>query len=172
MNFRTYHRIHRVPSTILFVCLVTFLVVLNVSTVTDFLREQNKVLPMVTLAVTALGPLLFVIWFSTCYADVRQGTLRVSWFFRKQRINLRKLVQAEVLGTGRGGKSLVMRLEAEDGTQLWLPMMTWRDEDLLMARVLRAAVDCKIKVDGDPMLVRRFARVLDSYKSWDRQLAA
>jgi hypothetical protein len=172
MNFRTYHRIHRVPSTILFVCLITFSAVLSIGQVAEFLRDQSKLLPMIVLAGTAIGPVLFVFWYLTCYAAVRRSTLRVKWFWRTQTINLRRLEQAEVLATGRGERSLVMRLEESDGTQLWLPLTTWRDEDLLMARVLRATVDCRVRIEGDPMLVRRFARVLDTYKSWDRQLAA
>lgn len=153
-------------------CFVALFLVLSVSQVSDFLREQNKYLPMVTLAVSAVGPLLFIIWYATCYADVRRSTLKVQWFWRAQYINLRKLEQCEVLAAGRGTGALVMRLEESDGTQLWLPLLTWRDEDLLMARVLRATVDCRVKIEGDPMLVRRFSRVLASYKSHDRQLAA
>jgi hypothetical protein len=41
-----------------------------------------------------------------------------------------------------------------------------------MARLLRATVERKVRIEGDPMLVRRFSGLLNSYKSWELQQAA
>ena len=55
---------------------------------------------------------------------------------------------------------------------VFLPLNSWRDEDLLMARLLRATVDCRVRIEGEPHLVQRFSGLLDTYKSWDRQQVA
>ena len=170
MNIRTRYRIHTTPFLIMVVCVATIISVLAFPSVPAFLREQASLLPLATLLVASLGPVLFLTWYLSCYADVRRAKLTVRWFWRVQRVDLRRLEYAEVLPAGRG--KLVMLLEDSRGAQTWLPLAAWRDEDLLMARVLRATVDCRIKIDGDPFVVKRFAGVLDSYKSWDRQLAA
>jgi hypothetical protein len=70
------------------------------------------------------------------------------------------------------GSTLILRLEDEAGRDLYLPLGAWRDEDLLMARVLRATVDRRVRIEGDPHLVKRFSGVLETYKSWNRQQAA
>lgn len=170
MNIRTRYRIHTTPFVIVLVCAVTVIAVITMNQVSSFLREQLELLPTITIIIASLGPVLFLCWYLSSYADVRRARLTVRWFWRVQRLDLRRLVHAEVLPAGRG--KLVMLLEDQRGAQVWLPLSAWRDEDLLMARVLRATVDCKVRIDGDPFVVKRFAGVLDSYKSWDRKLAA
>ncbi|MCW2949146.1 MAG: hypothetical protein JWN41_159 [Thermoleophilia bacterium] len=177
MNHLSRPRIPTTPMTIVVLSTVLLLAVLVVHRLSNFLAQQFSALPMITACVAGLGPLAFVVWYLLSYAHVHQGKLRVRSIMTKQMIDLRKLVGAEVYNRGRGNGNrgkfhLMLHLEDDDGRQLWLPLNTWRDEDLLMARVLRATVDCKVRIEGDPLLVRRLSGLLQTYKSWDRQLAA
>lgn len=170
MHIRTRYRIHTTPFVIVLVCALTLIAVVTMHRVSSFLSEQMDMLPLITMVIASLGPVLFLTWYLTCFAEVRRTQLTVRWFWRVQRADLRRLEHVEVLPAGR--KKLVMLLEDARGAQVWLPLSAWSDEDLLMARVLRATVDCRLRIDGDPLIVQRFSGVLDSYKSWDRQLAA
>lgn len=173
MRIRTYHRINTGPALILTASLLTLIAVLTIKSFSDLLREQLEVLPLMVIGLTVIMPILFSAWYLSCYAESQRGILRVRWFWRVQQIDLKLLEHAEVFPVGgKKGKALALRLEDENGFQLWLPLDSWRDESLLMACVLRATVDRRVLIDGDPRIVRRFSSVLDSYKSWDRKLAA
>lgn len=177
MNFRTHLRVSPVPFLIVVGSLIALVAVLWVPKIKSVLAEQVSFLPTVVLCVSILLPVAFLAWYLLSYADVRRGTFTVRSLTRKHRVDLKRLVEAEVIGkSGNGSKrkqfELILRLEDEDGRQVYLPLNSWRDEDLLMARILRATVDRKVRIDGEPILVRRFSGLLDSYKSWDRQQAA
>jgi hypothetical protein len=177
MNHRSRYRIQTVPLTIVVFSALLFIAVVAVHRFSGFLATQLAPLPLIAACVAALGPIAFMVWYLLSYAHVRQGKLRVRSLTTRQLVDLRRLVAAEVYARGRttgtrGTHSLMLHLEDADGRQLWLPLNTWQDEDLLMARVLRATIDCKVRIDGDPMLTRRLSGLLESYKSWDRQLAA
>ncbi|MBC7462092.1 MAG: hypothetical protein H7287_12075 [Thermoleophilia bacterium] len=154
-----------------------FIAVIAVHQFAGFLAAQMSLLPLITACVAALGPVAFLVWYFMSFAHVRRGGLRVRSLTTKQVVDLRKLVSAEVYERGRSSNKhgkfrLLLHLEDSDGRQLWLPLNAWQDEDLLMARVLRATVDCKVRIEGDPVPVRRLSGLLQTYKSWDRQLAA
>ena len=177
MNHRSHYKIQTVPLTIVVFSAMLFIAVIAVHQVAGFLAAQMAMLPFITACVAALGTIAFLIWYFLSFAHVRRGELRVRSLTTKQLVDLRKLVSAEVYGRGRSSNKrgkfrLLLHLEDSDGRQLWLPLNSWQDEDLLMARVLRATVDCKVRIEGDPMLVRRLSGLLETYKSWDRQLAA
>jgi hypothetical protein len=177
MNHKSHTRIQSVPLVIVVLSAVLLIAVLTVRQVSGFLSSQMHALPLITACVAALGPVLFLSWYCLSYAHIRRGQLRVRSLMTRQLIDLRSLVAAEVHSRNRsngkrGNFALLLHLEDSEGRQLWLPLNTWQDEDLLMARVLRATVDCKVRIEGDPMLVRRLSGLIESYKSWDRQLAA
>ncbi len=162
------------PFIVVTTSIVALIAVLWVPKVKPLLASQIDMLPMLVLGVSIALPLAFLAWYSLSYAAVRRNMLTVRSITSRHRVDLRKLVMAEVSAKARSGSkrrafALILRLEDDKGRMVFLPLNTWRDEDLLMARVLRATVDRKVRIEGDPMLVRRFSGLLDSYKSWDRQ---
>lgn len=177
MHYRTHPRFSAVPAFALSLSSTIMLAILFVPSTAGFLREQLTSLPWITLGVAGFVLLSVCSWFALSFAEVRRGQLRVRSVRSRQRVDLRALKIAEVHAKSAGGSrraafQLMMRLEDTDGRELWLPLNVWRDEDLLMARVLRATVDRRVRIDGDPLVVRRFSGLLNSYKSWDRQQAA
>jgi hypothetical protein len=113
-------------------------------------------------------------WFS--YAAIRRHKFTVRTIGSKQQVQLNRLVAAEIFpkpGRQRGGRpQLVLKLEDRRGQQVYLPLGAWHAEHLLMARVLRATVDCKVRIEGEPELVRSFGGMIKAYRSWDHQQAA
>lgn len=171
MSIRLRYRIHTTPFIIVAICAVMLVAVVTMSRVAQFLGEQVSWLPLATIIVAAAGPVLFFTWYFSCYAEVRRGKLRLRWFWRKQLVSLKRLTYVEVLPRGRG-KSLVMYLEDESGAQAWLPLNSWRDEELLMASVLRATVERRVRIEGETSTVERFGGVLRDYRSYESRLAA
>jgi hypothetical protein len=180
MHFRTRYRLSSVPMPIIAICVacvIALVALLAIPAATSFLSEQLGALPWIVMGVAAIAPAVFLAWYALTFADVRGGRFRVRSLFGGQVADLRRLVAADVhakdtSSSRRNRYQLVLRLEDEDGREVWLPLNSWRDEDLLMARVLRATVERRVRIEGDPMLVRRFSGLLDTYKSWDRQQAA
>jgi hypothetical protein len=178
MHIRTRYRMSAVPMPlfgICLACLVALVAILAVDPIHALLAEQLHVLPWVVLVVAAAAPLAFCAWYLLTWAEVRNGRFRIRSLGRVNRVDLRRLASVEVYprsGSGDGGRhrhDLVLCLEDEQGAQAWLPLNVWRDENLLMARILRATVERRVKIEGDPLLVKRFGGLLDTYKSWDSQ---
>ena len=181
MHFRTRYRLSAVPLPFVVMCVacaITLVCLLAVPVVKHFLERQVGVSNEVMMGVASLAPLVFLLWYALTFAEVRRGRFRV----RSLRgggpgVNLKALAAVDVHAKARsGGKrrqhELILRLEDAAGNEAWLPLNAWRDEDLLMARVLRATVERRVRIEGEPLLVRRFSGLLDTYKSWDRQQAA
>jgi len=176
MNYRTRYRVSSVPFFVVTISLFAVLALLIRPQFGAWLNEQFPALNYVVLGVGILLPLVFSFWYFSSYAQVRRGWFTVRSMFGKQHVHLKELAFAEVYPKARShrkGKAfeLILRLEDVDGRQVWLPLNAWRDEDLLMARLLRATVECRVPIGGEPLLVKRFSGLLDSYKSWDRQQA-
>ncbi len=172
MHFRTHLRVSAVPFVLVTTSVVAFIAVMWVPKVKPWLADQISLLPTVVLAASALIAVMFAAWYLLSYAAVRRNVLTVRSITSRHKVDMRNLVAAEVFPKGRKKFALVLRLEDATGRQVFLPLNTWRDEDLLMARVLRATVDSKVRIEGEPLLVKRFSGLLDTYKSWDRQQAA
>ncbi|MCW2927867.1 MAG: hypothetical protein JWM86_1835 [Thermoleophilia bacterium] len=188
MHYRTRYKVSAVPFVLVSVCLAALVAVLWVPRVAPTLSKQIPMLPWLIIGVALALPLAFGVWYLMSYVEVRRNVLAIRSLLTVHAVDLRLLVGAEVFGKGNidagtpsgtsgesGGRKrfeLVLRLEDAEQRVLWLPLNAWRDEDLLMARVLRATVERRVRIEGDPMLVRRFSGLLDSYKSWDRQQAA
>ncbi|MCW2962659.1 MAG: hypothetical protein JWM25_1808 [Thermoleophilia bacterium] len=153
---------------------LAIIAVLAVPQVAGPLRAQSAWLPWIAVAMASIVPLTFLYWYSCSFVEVRRGHLCLRSIRSRQIVDLRTLVSAEVYARGRGAskgkpQQLSLWMEDEAGRELHLPLNSWQDEQLLMARVLRATVDRKVRIDGEPALVERFAGLLESYKSWDRQ---
>ena len=181
MVFRTRYRLASIPLPMVALCVLSVIGLVAMLVVPDvkrFLADQLRALPLVAMGLAALAPLAFAAWYTFSFAEVRHSRFRVCALFgRGSGVDLRRLVAADVHAKGRGtGKrqrhELILRLEDEFGREVWVPLNSWRDEDLLMARLLRATVERKVRIEGDPNLVKRFSGLLDTYKSWDRQQAA
>lgn len=177
MHLRTRYRLSAVPTPLIVICVgcvVALVALLAVEPVKVFLREQLNVLPWVVLGVSIAAPVAFGAWYLFTWAEVRNGRFRIRSLSGGHRVDLRRLAAVDVYprsasSTGRRRHDLLLRLEDEQGGEAWLPLNVWRDEDLLMARVLRATVERKVKIEGDPLHVKRFSGLLETYKSWDRQ---
>lgn len=181
MNFRTRYKLSSIPLPLVALCvasLIGLVALLVVPGAKEFLDDQMKWLSLIAIGVTALAPLVFLAWYAFSFAEVRRGQFRMrSLTSGGSAVDLKRLAVADVHAkTGSGSKrkrfELILRLEDEAGNEVWVPLNAWRDEDLLMARLLRATVERRIKIGGEPMLVRRFSGLLDTYKSWDRRQAA
>jgi hypothetical protein len=190
MHHRSRYRLSFPPFAIVTACAVV-LVAMWVGPLGPLLERTSPALPRLVIAVCALLPLAFLGWYLFSYADVRRHRLTVRSMFHASRLDLRQLATAEVFAKptptvlaflmGQGGMGvtekqrrheLMLLLTDEDGARVLLPLNAWRSEDLLMARVLRATVERRVRIDGEPLLVRRFQGLLDSYRSWDHQQAA
>lgn len=179
MHIRTRLKISAIPSFITFVTCgsVVALVAMQLyDPFRDMLREQLDALPMVVLCAAIVLPLLCAAWYALNFADVRRGRLQVRSLFQRQHADLRRLESVYVYSRTasrrkRKAHELLLQVVDADGREVWLPLNVWRDEDLLMARVLRATVECRVPIEGDPLLVKRFSRLLKTYRSWDRQQA-
>jgi hypothetical protein len=172
MHYRTRYKLTAVPYVIVAACLSAIGLVAY-GPVGPWLRRQWAHFPMVVLLGGGLLTLAMALWYLTSYVEVRRSTLALRSKLDVQAIDLKLLVRAEVSAKdSKHGSTLILRLEDEEGRELFLPLGAWRDEDLLMARVLRATVDRRVRIEGDPRLVKRFSGMLDTYKSWDRQRAA
>ena len=158
--------------------LIGLVALLVVPAVKSFLEDQMNSLPLIAMAIAALAPIVFLAWYAFSFAEVRHGGFFIRTLSgRGPIVDLKSLAVADVHAkSGSGSKrnrfELILRLEDEAGNEVWVPLNSWRDEDLLMARLLRATVERRVKIGGEPMLVRRFSGLLDTYKSWDRQQAA
>ncbi len=181
MVFRTRYRLSSVPLPMVALCvasLIGLVALLVVPGVKSFLQDQMPALPLIAMCLSALAPVVFLAWYACSFAEVRRGRFRVrSLMGGGTAVDLKSLAVADVHAkSGSGSKrrrfELILRLEDQAGNEVWVPLNSWRDEDLLMARLLRATVERRVKIEGDPMLVRRFSGLLDTYKSWDRQQAA
>lgn len=181
MVFRTRYRLSSVPLPMVALCvasLIGLVALLVVPAATDFLADQRKSVPLIAMAMTALAPLVLVAWYLFSFAEVRHGGFYIRTLTgRGPIVDLKTLALADVHAKTRSRSKhqrfeLILRLEDEAGNEAWVPLNSWRDEDLLMARLLRATVERRVKIGGDPMLVRRFSGLLETYKSWDRQQAA
>lgn len=166
-----------IPAPLLVICascVVVLVALITTTQLNEILAEQLAVLPYVALGVSILVPLAFLVWYSFTWVEVRNGRFRI-WSLRGGlAVDLRRLHAVDVFprtasSSKRRRHDLVLRMEDQNGAQAWLPLNVWRDENLLMARVLRATVERKVTIEGDPILVRRFSSLLDTYKSWDRQ---
>ena len=147
------------------------------SPIWGFFDDQAGWLPWVVVAVAALVPLAVLSWYSMTWAEVRRSAFTVRTLTGSRRVDLRRLDSVHVFArtpSERGSKKhqLLLQLRDSQGGEAWLPLNVWRDEDLLMARVLRATVERRVQIEGDPKLVRRFSGLLVTYRSWDRQQAA
>jgi hypothetical protein len=190
MHHRSRYRLSFPPFAIVTAC-AAVLVAIWIGPLGPLLERTNHSLPKLVIAVCALLPFAFLGWYLFSFADVRRTTLTVRSLFHASRLDLRTLVKAEVFAKptptimsflmGQGGMGvtekqrrheLMLLLTDEEGRQVLLPLNAWRGEELLMARVLRATVERRVRIDGEPLLVRRFSGLLDSYRSWDRQQAA
>jgi len=176
MHIRTRQRIH--PLLFLVIASLAFYLamLLVVPALEAFLADLVSFLPRATMMVSFFTLSAIAIKHYWTYADVSRGQLHVRSVTKTQRVELRRLAGVEVLAKhGSSAKrkqfELLLLLTDVDGRRVVLPLNQWRDEDLLMARVLRATVDRKVRIEGDPLLVKRFAKLLETYKSWDRQLA-
>ena len=190
MHHRSRYRLSLPPFAIVTAC-TAVLVAIWLGPLGPLLERTSEALPRVVIAACVLLPLAFFGWYLFSYADVRRHRLTVRSTLHASRLDLRLLSKAEVFAKptptimsfvlGQGGfgvtekrrqYELMLLLTDEEGRQVLLPLNAWRGEELLMARVLRATVERRVRIDGDPMLVRRFSRLLDSYRSWDHRQAA
>lgn len=158
-------------------CMAVIFALLLFAPVKQLLDEQLGILPWIVVVVAILAPVAFLGWYTFTFAEVHRGRFRVHSLGGSRRVDLRRLVTVDVhakssSSSKRRRHELILRLVDEHGQEAWLPLNVWRDEDLLMARLLRATVERRVRIEGEPMLVRRFSSLLDSYKSWDRQQAA
>lgn len=177
MHLRTRYKLAAVPAPLVFICVAclgALSVFLAVPRVRIMLAEQAWILPYLALGVMIIAPVAFVFWYTLTWVEVRNGRFRIRSLRGGLTVDLRRLVAVDVFprtasSSKRRRYDLVLRLEDQHGAQAWLPLNVWRDEDLLMARVLRATVERKVTIEGDPLLVRRFSGLLDTYKSWDHQ---
>ncbi len=181
MNFRTRYRLSAIPSFITLVTCASIVALVAMELYDPFekmLREQLPIMPMIVKVAAIALPLLCCSWYALNYAEVRRGgRFRMRSLIRSQRLDLRRLESVYVFARSasnskRKAHQLVLQLRDSDGREAWLPLNVWRDEDLLMARILRATVERKVTIEGDPLLVKRFGRLLVTYRSWDRQQAA
>lgn len=187
MHFRTHYRLHAVPMTIIAISASLLAALVFVQRIVDFLGAQLPSLPLITMITAIALPVAVIIWYALSFAEVHRGILRLRSLRGRSTVDLRSLVEIEVYergrvgdtgdgGGGRGAKrrafNLLMRLQDSSGSELWLPLNAWQDEDLLLALILRATVSRKVTIGGDPAIVRRFSSLIESYRSWDRQQAA
>lgn len=176
MHYRTRYKLSVVPFVAISFSLIVLGFVAGVARAWEALAGQIWYLPWMVIAVAALVPLTFAVWYAASFVDVRSGHLSLRSTIHVQHVDLRQLVRAEVLGaetTSRRKKyKLTMLLVDADDNQLMLPLNTWRDEELLMAPVLSATVERQVVIKGGHKLVRRFSGLLEQYKTWERQLAA
>lgn len=180
MYLRARYKPSAVPFALIAICgacVLAMFAVLLVAPVRQALADEVAALPWVVLGATLLAPLASLGWYAATFAEVNNGILRLRTLAGSRRVDLWHLVAVDVhpktaSEAARRRHELLLRLEDEAGRELWLPLKAWRDEELLVARVLRGTVDSRIKVEGDAALVRRFSGLLDTYKSWDRQQAA
>ncbi|MCW2956429.1 MAG: hypothetical protein JWO69_1298 [Thermoleophilia bacterium] len=177
MHQRTRYRVQAIPLFFTIAAAAAIIGVLAVPQIAGPLQAQSPLLPWITVGVVAIVPISFLYWYLNSYAEIRRGQLRLRSIRSRQHVELRKLVSAEVYSRSRGTSKrndyqLSLWLEDAEGRVVHLPLNSWRDEDLLVARVLRATVDRKVRIDGEPELVERFSGLLNTYKSWDRQQAA
>jgi hypothetical protein len=177
MHLRTRYRLAAVPTPLLVICtlcVLSILAMVAVPQVKDALGEQLGALPWLVLGVAIAAPTAFLFWYALTWSEVRNGRFRIRSMRGGHLVDLRRLAAVDVYprttsSSKRRRHDLVLRLEDELGGQAWLPLNVWRDEDLLMARVLRATVERRVAIEGDPLLVKRFTGLLETYKSWDRQ---
>lgn len=190
MHHRSRYRLSFPPFAIVTACAAA-LAAIWFGPLGDWLGHQPDFLLLAIVGICTLLPAAFSAWYLFSYADLRGTRLTVRSMLSARRIELRELVAAEVyakpsptvmdflMGQGGFGVSkharrhdLMLLLTDESGAQALLPLNSWRSEDLLMARVLRATVERRVRIAGEPLLVRRFSGLLDTYRSWDRQQAA
>lgn len=190
MHHRSRYRLSFPPFAIVTAC-VAALVAMWLGPLSGILERQAEFLPRLVVASAIFLPLAFLGWYLFSFVDVCRGRLTVRSTFHASRMDLRALAAVEVFAkptptimswiAGQGGfgvstnsrrHELMLLLTDEDGGRVLLPLNAWQNEDLLMARVLRATVERRVRIDGEPLLVRRFTGLLNSYKSWDHQQAA
>lgn len=180
MHLRTRYRLSAMPTFLILAACVSvaaMLLVYAYEPAWKFLSSQFPYMPWIVFGVAALVALGSIAWYVLTWAEVKRGVFKVRTVSLARSIDLRELdsvyVYARTASERRGKKhQLLLQLIDVHGTEAWLPLNVWRDEDLLMARILRATIERKVKIDGDPKLVRRFTGLLHSYRSWDRQQAA
>lgn len=180
MRTRTRYRVRFVPALMVLASALIFGGILLVPQIGRSLERSFELLPWLLLGLTGSVLLTFASWWTVCYAEVERGVLRVSSLRSKRAVNLRLLASAEVhirgRKKGRGRKQaagyVALRLTDRDGRVVWVPLDVWADENVLLARIMRAAVDRRVRIDGEPNAVGRFTKLRESYKSWDRQQAA
>lgn len=181
MHLRVRYRLSFAPFAIVGACIAA-VIAMSVGPLGGILAAASPQLPRALTAACVLVPLAFVGWYSFSFVELRGGRLTVRSLLHASRLELRDLAKVEVYareqgtvarlltgGFARREHDLLVRLEDEHGGRVLLPLNSWRDEELLMARVLRATVDRRVRIQGEPLVVRRFTGLLDSYKSWERR---
>lgn len=150
-------------------CLAVVSVIYVVDDAREYLADIASFLPTLTVSLLMIPPVIFFLWYFSSYGRIQRGILRIAWFGRTARVSTRNLSSVEVL-RGRG-KSLMLRLSDEFGSELVFPLNVWRDEALIVAGILRAASNRRIDVSGDPELLEEFFHCLNDHRTWDAQLA-
>ena len=110
--------------------------------------------------------------YALTFISVDRGRLTMRSLRGKSGVNLRRLDYAELISLGGRKGGIVVRLEDLDGGEVYLPLGPWRDEDLLVAIILRAAVARKVKIEGDAEVVEVFTALKQSYRPREGQQAA
>lgn len=184
MHLRVRYRLSFAPFAIIGAC-VAAIVAIWLGPLHEVFEHTARVVPLALTGLCLLVPVAFLAWYAFSYVDVCRNTLTVRSTFHAARVDLRELSQVEVYarepgavarllmgGVARRDLDLLLRIEDEQGGRVLLPLNAWRDEELLMARVLRGTVDRRVRIEGDPFVVRRFSGLLYTYKSWERRQQA
>lgn len=174
MTHRTRYRIAPLPFFLVSLCLLVIATLVLRPQFGAWLDDQAPMLSMIVMAAASILPSLFFFWYISSFAEIQLQRLRVRSMFGNHSVDLRMITAVDVFpkSTARGKRKqleLIMRLEDINGDEVWLPLNAWRDEDLLVARLLRATVEKRIPIGGEPEHVERFTSLLGRYKSWDRQ---
>lgn len=183
MHLRTRYRPSFPPFAVVSVCVAALMAMLW-GPLGDQLAQQAVYLPRMVVAASVVLPVAFLTWYLFSWSEVRGGRLTVRSMLSANSADLRSLTVVEVLakppgrfsvpgaGESRRRFELMLHLRDDAGRHVLLPLNAWRDEDLLMARILRATVECHVPIEGEPLLVKRFSALLATYRCWDRQQAA
>lgn len=173
MHLRSRYRMRPVTMALASLSVLPLFALVATGGVGSWLRELTA-LPTWAFAVAAvIPPLLIWTWYMLSFVELRTGQLVCRGLNRARIVDLRLLVEVEVAPRSRGvtagsGRTrtapLVLVLRDADGMEVALPLASWRDEDLLLAAVLRHAVDRRVRVGGDPQCLRELDGMLRSHR--------
>ena len=174
MHLRTRYRLGMIgviPTIMLLISAAAAVAVL-VPPGHDFLVTELGVPRIVWFGLAAVVLTAVLAWYALTYVSVDNGKLTMRSMRGRSQVRLRRLDFAELISLGGRKGGIVVRLEDMEDGEVYLPLGPWRDEDLLVAIILRATVTRRVKIEGDPEVVEVFTNLKASYRSWEGKQAA